>query len=149
MLFICKLNVSTILTIKRELVLELIVLWVNEHISGTNISTSRFVLILQGACTDTTRCLYWHYKVLVLILQSVLYGHYKALVVVHKVSYSIANATLLIRWWQSEVYKQLSKIWPVRNVLKQVIRNWIKKYSTQDGVGHSVMNQKACYKHSP
>ena len=24
-----------------------------------------------------------------------------------------------------------------------------KKYSTQDGVGHSGMNQKACYKHSP
>ena len=34
-----------------------------------NISTSPLVLALQSACTDTTRCLYPHYKPLVVRLQ--------------------------------------------------------------------------------
>ena len=39
----------------------------------TYINTSCLVAALQKACTDTTRCLYWHYKMLVLTLQDVLY----------------------------------------------------------------------------
>ena len=50
-----------------------IVLWTSLPILGESISTQHLVLTLQASCTGTTSTLYWHYKHLVLALQSILY----------------------------------------------------------------------------
>ena len=64
----------------------------------------------MAPCTDATSTLYWHYKHLVLALQSILYRRYKHIVVsVQNAFRCTANAVVLIHWWQSGVGEQLSK----------------------------------------
>ena len=72
--------------------------------SGASISTQHLVLTLQASCTGTTSTLYWHYKRLVLALQSILYSCYKVLVVSVQIAFRCtANAVVLIHGWQSGV----------------------------------------------